>query len=446
MRSTASRSLAAALFAAVLVLAAAPAPARSADTAAPNDTARYLAGLPPDPQSPLAALAKNPEWAQHARDFDAIFAREDANTLSKVRAFAKNHLTPPHDLMLYTFSGPDFLYATSFFPSAKTYVLAGLEPAGPIPQLTELSRGAVDATLHNLEGSLGTILNLSFFITKNMKTQLSTGPVYGTIPVLYVFLARTGKTVHDVSLVSLDGQGNEIAPDDADAKRKFAASAAKGVKITFTDGSGPLQTLYYFSTDLSDGGVKISGFLEFCDKLGPADSFIKSASYLLHHDSFARVRGFLVDHSATVLEDDSGVPLAYFDPKKWHLQPFGHYTAPLGIFPGTYQPRMAELFRNAAPLDFGIGYARRQDASSLLLAQRLPAGSTNEADINHALTTGSDNPAIAAEPAKTQRKRPKTAANRPRSEGLRGFFSVFGNSDSADGPSNGYAPRPRPPK
>jgi hypothetical protein len=439
MRSTVHKFFAAALFAAMALSAV---PARSAELAAPNDTARYLAGLAPDPQSPLAALAKSPEWTEHGRFFDAIFKREDAEALSKVRAFAKDHLTPPSDTMLYFFSGPDFLYATSFFPSAKTYVLAGLEPAGPIPQLTELTRGAVDGTLHNLEGSLGTILNLSFFITKNMQSQLRTGPVYGTIPVLYVFLARTGKTVHDTSLVSLDNQGNVIAPDDPDFKHKSAVSAAKGVKITFTDGSGPLQTLYYFSTDLSDSGVRSSGFLEFCDKLGVADSFIKSASYLLHGGNFSRVRTFLLYHSATLLEDDSGIPLGYFDPKKWKLQPFGHYSAPLGIFPGTYQPRMAELFRNAPPLDFGIGYARRRDASSLLLAQRLPPGVT-EADLKDWLTTRADNLTDGAEPSRSHPKRPPAVQQ---SNGLRGFFSVFGDSDSANGPSNAYANRPRPPR
>jgi hypothetical protein len=444
MCSTVPKVFAAALFAAVGGVAA-PAPARSAEMAAPNDNAHFLAGLPPDPQSPLAVLAKSPEWTEHARFFDAIFKREDAEALSKVRAFAKDHLTPASDTMLYMFSGPDFLYATSFFPSAKTYVLAGLEPAGPIPQLTELSRGAVDGTLHNLEGSLGTILNLSFFITKNMRSQLSTGPVYGTIPVLYVFLARTGKTVHDTSLVSLDNQGNVIAPDDPDFKHKSAASAAKGVKITFTDGSGPLQTLYYFSTDLSDSGVRSSGFLEFCDKLGVADSFIKSASYLLHGGNFSRVRTFLLYHSATLLEDDSGIPLGYFDPKKWKLQPFGHYSAPLGIFPGTYQPRMAELFRNAPPLDFGIGYARRRDASSLLLAQRLPPGVT-EADLKDWLTMRADNLTDGAEPSKSYRKRPPATAYPQQPGGLRGFFSVFGDSDSANGPNNAYANRPRPPR
>ena len=368
MPSIASRLFAAALFAVVLALAIAP--ARSAETATPDDTARYLAGLPPAPGSPLAALAKDPGWAQHARFFNSIFAREDANTLAKVRAFAKQNLPQHHDTMLYMFSGPDFLYATSFFPSASTYVLSGLEPVGDVPQLTSLPRGSVDASLRNMEGSLATILNLSFFITKNMKTQLTTGPVYGTLPLLYVFLARTGKTVHETSFVSLDKEGNFIVADDSGrrAGRATTQSAAKGVKIVFSDGNGPNQTLYYFSTDLSDGGVRISGFLEFCAKLGAADSFLKSASYLMHGGNFTRVRSFLVDHSATVLEDDSGIPLGYFDPKKWRLQPFGHYLAPLGIFPNTYQPRLAELFRNAAPLDFGIGYRWRKNESNLLLA------------------------------------------------------------------------------
>jgi hypothetical protein len=435
------RLFAAALFAVVFAvfLALAIAPARSAETATVNDTARFLAGLPPAPDSPLAALAKDPGWAQHAHFFDSIFAREDANTLSKVRTFSKEHLPQQHDTMLYMFSGPDFLYATSFFPSASTYVLSGLEPVGDVPQLTSLPRGAVDGSLRNIEGSLGSILNLSFFITKNMKTQLTTGPVYGTLPLLYVFLARTGKTVHEVSFVSLDKEGNFIVPDDTGKRggRATTQSAAKGVKIVFSDGNGPRQTLYYFSTDLSDGGVKISGFLEFCAKLGAADSFLKSASYLLHGGNFTRVRSFLVDHSATVLEDDSGIPLGYFDPKKWRLQPFGHYLAPLGIFPKTYQPRMAELFRNAAPLDFGIGYLWRKNESNLLLATRLPPGA-GEAEFNPSLTIGSDSPPDAAEGPKPHRKRPPTASNPRRSDGLRGFFSVFGFDDPAA--------RPRPPK
>ena len=107
---------------------------------------------------------------------------------------------------------------------------------------------------------------------------------------------------------------NRAAQASATNYQAVARSAAQGVKIVFSDGSGPNQTLYYFSTNLADGCVERSGFLAFCDKLGPADSFIKSASYLLHTGGFNKVRSFLLDHSATILQDDSGIPLAYFDP------------------------------------------------------------------------------------------------------------------------------------
>ena len=192
-----------------------------------------------------------------------------------------------------------------------------------------------------------------------------------------------------MSLGGLDRDGNfQVLEESAGADRRGAKSvkrsvptAAPGVKIVFSDGDGPRQTLYYFSIDLSDGSVERSGFLAFCSKLGNGDSFLKSASYLLHTGGFNRVRNFLLEHSATILQDDSGIPFAYFDPKKWRLQPFGRYVGPLAIFGGHYQERMGELFRkgNAIPIDFGIGYRWRKNESNLLLAERIAtATSDNE--------------------------------------------------------------------
>ena len=256
-------------------------------------------------------LTKDPSWQQHANYFNSIFGQVDRNHLAKVRAFAKARLTTTHDTMLYMFSGPDALHALAFFPSASNYVLSGLEPAGDIPPLANLPRGTVERTLRNLETELNSLLSLSFFITKNMRSQLNAGPVYGTLPVIYVFLARSGKTIHETKFVNLDSEGNERAPDEPGLK-----SAAKGVKIVFSAGEGPMQTLYYFSTNLANDGVKNSGFLAFCEKLGVADSFVKSASYLLHSGNFSTVRNFMLDHSATILQDDSGIPVEIFRPQE----------------------------------------------------------------------------------------------------------------------------------
>jgi hypothetical protein len=439
MRLTMPRSTAAVLVAAALAFAAAP--AMSAEIATPDDTARFLAGLPPAAGSPLDALTKNPTWQQHARRFDSLFSREEKNQLAKIRAFSEAHLTEKHDVLLYLFSGPDFLYATTFFPSASTYVLAGLEPVGPIPQLTSLGRPAVDHALGNMEISLNSLLTFSFFITHKMRTELTSGAVNGTLPILYVFLARTGKTVHEVSLVSLDADGNIQSPDqpaeegNGEEPHKHAKrpppSAAKGVKIIFSDGDHANQTLYYFSTNLADGSVDHSGFLTFCDKLGTTDdSFIKSASYLMHGGGFTTVRRFILDHSAAIVEDDSGIPLAYFDPKKWRLQPYGRYVGPLNIFSHHYQPQLTQLFHraNTTPLDFSFGYQWKNRESSLLVAERT-APVTADAE-----STASASPPEAPGPkaqsrgkhensAGTSRSHRKRAENNHRNCRYWGYFS-----------------------
>jgi len=336
-------------------------PAYAVDSATPNDTARFLAGMPVDPASPLASLTRDGSWQQHARSFDGAFGRLDQGQLARIRAWSASNLTTPRPAMFYMFSGPDFLYANAFYPNAKTYVLAGLEPVGTVPDLTTL-RGAVAPNLYHLHTSISTLLSHTFFITHRMRSDLHVGRVNGTLPILYVFLARSGKTVQETSLVRIDEQG-AVQPDDGSR-----SSGARGVKIVFAGSDGEPRTLYYFSTNLADDGVKNSNFLKFLESLGPGDSLIKSASYLLHSGGFNKVRDFLVANSAAMVQDDSGVPLRYYDPKKWELHPFGRYLGPIGVFPGRYQPAYSALFRNSRSIDFGIGYRWRPNESNLLLA------------------------------------------------------------------------------
>jgi len=246
-------------------------------------------------------------------------------------------------------------------------VLSALEPVGSVPDLTKLSRGGIASALYNVERSLESILSFSFFITKDMKTDLQAGQISGTLPILYVFLARSGMTVKSVGPVALDDKGAAYI-----AGENPGPNAARGVRIIFAGSDGQDKTLYYFSTDLSNSGVKASGFLKFCEALGPANSLIKSASYLLHSGNFTTVRNFLLNNSATIIQDDSGIPLAYYNTKKWSFFPFGRYLGPIDKFPGLRQPSYAELFRRAQPIDFGIGYRWRTHETNLLLSVRLP--------------------------------------------------------------------------
>jgi hypothetical protein len=175
---------------------------------------------------------------------------------------------------------------------------------------------------------MGSILNFSFFITKLMKVDLRAGQLNGTLPILYVFLARSGKTIRDVSPVALDDKGTAYF-----ANENPGPNATHGVRIVFAGGDGEQKTLYYFSTDLSNSGVKSSGFLKFCGTLAPGNSLIKSASYLLHAGNFTTVRDFILANSATIIQDDSGIPLNDYNPKKWRFFPFGRYAGPIANSP-----------------------------------------------------------------------------------------------------------------
>src|SRR5579864_4571844 len=169
---------------AVMWLAGAFAAANAAEVT-PDDTARFLAGMMPSADSPLIALTKDPAWQRHARFFDSAFTQLDQRQISKVRAWSEANVTAPKPTMFYMFSGPDFLYANAFYPKATTYVMAALEPPGAMPDLLKLPRGSVDSALANIEHSLGNIINLSFFITKHMKTELHVGQVSGALPLLF---------------------------------------------------------------------------------------------------------------------------------------------------------------------------------------------------------------------------------------------------------------------
>jgi len=363
-----------AVFAAATLLVA-MLPARAADPVTADDTARFLAGMMPSADSPLMPLTRDPAWQRHAKIFDAAFAQLEQRQLSKIRAWANANLAAPKPTMFYMFSGPDFLYADAFYSNASTYVLSALEPPGSVPDLTRMPRGGIGAALYNVEHSLGSILSFSFFITKKMKADLRAGQLEGTLPILYVFLARSGKTIRNVSPVALDDKGTAYFSGE-----NPGPNATRGIRIVFAGSDGVEKTLYYFSTDLSNSGARSSGFLKFCATLAPGNSLIKSASYLLHSGNFTTVRDFILANSATIIQDDSGIPLTNYGARKWHFFPFGRYAGPITEFHGRYQESYAELFRRAQPMDFGIGYRWRTHESNLLLSVRLPDDGSVTAD------------------------------------------------------------------
>jgi hypothetical protein len=313
-----------------------------------DETAHFLSGMPV--QGRLASLTQTAGWQAHAAALDKAWKTKEFFQLGPIASWMSAHAGDYYrssNTMYYMFSGPDFLYAYTFFPSANTYILAGLEPVGHVPDVSRMNPAALVNNLTPLRNSMSTLLITHYFVTGEMKASLGRSELGGTVPILYVFLARLGCNILETAHVS--------AP-------------AEGVRITFTHG-GNRQTLYYFKTDLSGGN---SPFLRWCAARGPGLSLIKAASYLMHGEGFSGVRNFLLERSNVIVQDDSGIPLRAFN-KNWSLEFHGRFI-PHGEKFGKYdQQELTAIYKRDPPppaLGFAFGYWWQIDRGLLILARR----------------------------------------------------------------------------
>ena len=233
--------------------------------------------------------------------------------------------------MFYMFAGPDFLYAERVLFEGHDLCAerAGAGRVGARPDAIAARRRRLCALQRRALAGLDPELQL---LHHQADEDRSAAPARSAAPCrssMCSWRARarpSGASVRSRSTT----RARRISPTKIPGRTRCAARASSSPAATAQE-----KTLYYFSTDLSNSGVKASGFLKFCATLAPGNSLIKSASYLLHSGNFTTVRDFLLANSATIIQDDSGIPLAYYSPKKWRFFPFGRYVGPIGEFPGT---------------------------------------------------------------------------------------------------------------
>ena len=70
-----------------------------ADAATVDDTAKFLAGMMPSADSPLAPLTKEAAWQRHAKFFDSAFEKLEQRQISRIRAWADTNLAAPKPTM-----------------------------------------------------------------------------------------------------------------------------------------------------------------------------------------------------------------------------------------------------------------------------------------------------------------------------------------------------------
>lgn len=340
-----------------------------------NDYARFMAGLPALPGSALASMDSVPEHRANVAAFNARWEEMDKSRLSKMRQWAKDEIYPKIDKNLntfYPFSGPDFLNVYQFYPNSRKYLFLANEMVGRVPDLGNMNKAQRTHYFKNIDAALKDIFTRSYFITQYMGSDIPR--VQGTIPIFLVFMARTGHEILNVEHITVNSTGEVVKVSEN------SNQLPAGVRITFRpEGkAGDIRTLEYFNYDITNVGVKGNagmrakpGFVKYIKSFGKCNSFLKAASYCPHYESFSDIKDIIVELSAAVLQDDTGVPWKFLK-KEFTPHLYGQYVKPIANFSGSgyFQPELATLYRDSSkvkPLPFSLGYHFKDNKQNYML-------------------------------------------------------------------------------
>ncbi len=332
-----------------------------------NATARFLAGIPQAEVSVLSRWESIPAWREHRTQSSALWKQWNGGRALAMRRWAQSEAAaanPVGGTLFYPFSGPDIPSALAFFPEAAEYVLIGLEPVGRAPDLAAIPAEALPAYLANLRKATDELIQLSFFRTNDMAVDMEQ---IGVTPILMLSLVQAGYTVEEVNRIAIAPNGH----------LRRGEAGTPGVEIRFRKGRQAPQVVRYFSMDLSNNGLsgtKAAGARAYLGSLRSPTTFLKAASYLMHKPYFSQVRSVILDRSAYVLQDDSGIPFRFFPSQSWSTRLYGSYTAPITLFDNWRQADLQTAYGSPGvrTLPFGIGYRHRPGTSNLMLSVRKP--------------------------------------------------------------------------
>jgi len=326
-----------------------------------NATASVLAGVKSTSGS-LKKYLDSSAWKENASFIDSSWGRLERSRLSKMRAWRTTEFATINQktrTLFYPFSGPDFLTAFTFFPDVDKYIMVAMEPMGKLPEITKMKHKDAEEYIHQFRISLTDIFNKSYFITKNMNRDLNYQKVNGVLPVLALFIKRTGNEIANISyVVKLDNDSIIEVPYDYSDKKNLPF----GVRLDIVS-NGKAKTVYYFRYDISNKKFEEkAAFYKYLNKMESPSTYVKSASYLLHNDFMSNIRQFILDKSNNVIEDDTGIPFKYFTEKgNWNIKLYGQYAKPVSDFKWLdLQKELKESFEkdsaNVGKLPFHLGY------------------------------------------------------------------------------------------
>ena len=338
-------------------------------------TAQILAGITPNPVEPaLKRFVESDTFREHQQWMTSSWnqVRGRIQTMETWRSHEVKIAGAQKKALLYPFSGPDFLNAYTLFPDHGRYVFFSLERPGTVPDLESVTPVQFTKLLQDVRSAFRDIFERNYFITSYMTKQLTTPWIRGAVPVMATMMALMNRRIVRIEPLDLFPELTE-AYDLPDAKRPRVLMRA--VRIEFANPSAPgTQQLYYVALDATDKALEFyPEFLNWVGQHKPATVLIKSASYLLHDQQFAKTREMLLDAADVVVQDDTGIPYRFISQTPWQVKLYGRYNRPVRPMRYGYQKDLEAAYssrQEQVPLPFPFGYHWRGQQSGLIVAHR----------------------------------------------------------------------------
>ena len=344
-----------------------------------TETSLLLAGKDLPENSKLYNFSKSKFYLNYQKNIKQGWEKFQRPNIEKIKKWWKQHKHRGKlKNIFYPFSGPDIINAQVLFPDGENYYMFGLEPPGLTPQPHNDTDLQLMTGLINLKHSIGTILNLNFFKTIDMEAQITKESYSGITGVILFFLAINENKIIEIRKIAIDSNNkisNWIPSDERiDWKNPPSSKRIPGVEIIFQNKTKQIKKLQYFILNVMNWSLEkhSNNFVPYLESQGPFKTVIKSASYLMHDDKFSRIRDLVLSASKFIIQDDSGIPLRFFQQDKWKIKYHGFYDKPIGIWPNRKQDDLKEIMKikSTGNLNFSYGYKHKVGESNILTAEK----------------------------------------------------------------------------
>ena len=339
-----------------------------------NNISAVLAGLDENGNT-LNTLYDSAAWKDNREFMTNSWKKLENTRLSKMEKWSRVELKEAQDsckTVFYPFSGPDFVTANSFFPTANKIVMLGLEPIGSLPDIGKLNNTDATDYCNDFKNSLNDLFEKSYFITQYMLRDFQKQKVNGLLPVLCFFIKKTNHQITNITYL-IKHNNDSISEQPYTTNQK-----PFGVKVECMKDSLK-KTVYYFRYDVSNKQFNDSTvFYKFINQhTQKSVTYIKSASYLLHANFMSNMKKLILKNCKFILEDDTGIPYNDIEKtKQWSIKLYGKYTQPVKNFPYLkMQTGIVKAFEtdsaNIPDVPFHLGYHWMTKKDLLIYAKKI---------------------------------------------------------------------------